>query len=101
MSQKEKNKFRRSSKWLEFRAYQKKKHNIDCITLSPLRKGWNLHHLDLNEEHYEDLSNESHFVPLNKKTHDVIHFLYIYYKKDEKVLERLKELLNQMKEINQ
>ena len=100
-TQKEKSKFRQSVKWKKYRNYRKKKDKIDCITLFPLRKGWNLHHLDLNEEHYEDLSDDSHFKPLNKKTHDTIHFLYNYYVKDEKIIRRIEILLKKMKEINE
>lgn len=73
--------------------------NKDYITGRPLLKGFNVHHLDLNEEHYEDL-NEEHFICLNKKTHETIHFLYRYFEKDEGIIERLKEILIRMKNIN-
>ena len=101
MSQKDKTKFRQSIKWKKFKTYIKKTRKLDCITLYPLRKGWNLHHLNLNEEHYTDLSNETHFEPLNRKTHETIHFLYNYYAKDKEIIDRLRDLLERMYEINE
>ena len=61
----------------------------------------NLHHLD--EKHYDDLSPEK-FVFLGKTMHKVVHFLYIYYKKDHTILERLKEvhddiLIDELKQL--
>lgn len=100
MSQKTKTKFRRSVKWKRFKAFMKKLRKVDCVTLSPLRKGHNLHHLDLDEAHYEDISDDSHFEPLNKKTHDTVHFLYGYYVKDKGIIDRLRDLLDRMVEIN-
>ena len=70
------------------------------MTLRPLRAGWNLHHLNLDEKDYTDISDETHFACLNKKTHDAVHFLYVYYVKDETILIRLKEILDKMKELN-
>ena len=101
MSQKDKTNFRQSIKWKRFKAYIKKTRKLDCITLYPLRKGWNLHHLNLNEEHYTDLSDETHFEPLNRKTHETIHFLYTYYVKDKGIIDRLRDLLERMYEINE
>ena len=100
MSQKDKTKFRQSAKWKKFRNYLRKSRNVDCVTLKPLRAGWNLHHLDLNEKNYTDILDETHFACLNKKTHDTVHFLYVYYVKDETILIRLKEILDKMKELN-
>ena len=74
---------------------------VDCVTLYPLRKGHNLHHLDLDEAHYEDISDESHFEPLNRKTHETVHFLYPYYVKDRGIIKRLEELLERMRVINE
>lgn len=101
MSQKDKTKFRRSVKWKRFKAFMKKLRKVDCVTLSPLRRGHNLHHLDLDEAHYQDISDESHFEPLNKKTHDTVHFLYGYYVKDKGIIDRLRDLLDRMVEINE
>jgi hypothetical protein len=38
------------------------------------------------------------FMPLNKKTHEAIHTLYRWYKKDHKVLDRIKQVLDMMEE---
>lgn len=60
----------------------------------------NLHHKDLNPDHYKDLEDESHFVMLNKQTHEAVHWLWRYYEKDPEIITRLEKLLNEMKEIN-
>lgn len=99
--QNKKSDFRRTKTWKDFRTKKfEDQDGIDPVTNKKLYKGANLHHLDLNEEHYEDISDETHFVLLNKKTHDCIHFLYNYYKVDPEVLERVRQILQKMKEIN-
>ena len=99
--QKAKKKFRQSAKWLKFRKYsQKKFEKKDAITGYPLRKGWNLHHLLLDETKYEDITNEDNFVPLNKQTHEVLHICYRYQSKDSGFLDRLEYFVNKMIEIN-
>ncbi|MBQ0003583.1 MAG: hypothetical protein KBT21_08590 [Treponema sp.] len=100
MSQKEKTKFRQSVKWKKFRIYMKSKYRVDYITHKPLRSGWNLHHMDLNEENYTDISDESHFMALNKMMHEIVHDLYRYFVNDEEILNRLKHILMEMKKIN-
>lgn len=52
-----------------------------------MKKHWN----------YDNLSMDR-FVPLNKMTHDTIHFLYRYYRKDKHILERIREVLERMLE---
>lgn len=100
-TQKLKTKFRSSAKWKKFKHFMNVKQKGLCyITRKKLLKGANLHHLDLNEEHYQDLSNPDNFVYVNKSLHDVIHVLYRYYPKDPKVLDRLKEVLDQMVKLN-
>lgn len=74
-----------------------KYNNKDAITGKKLYKGWTLHHLDLNPENYNIL-DENNFIPLNKKTHDVIHFLVRY---DLSILDQLKHYLEKMKNILQ
>ena len=56
--------------------------------------------MDLNPDLYEDASDPSHFENLNSDIHSVVHKLYIYYKKDPLIIDRLRELLERMKEIN-
>jgi hypothetical protein len=74
--------------------------NKDCITNKPLRKGFNVHHLDCRSEHYTILKEER-FRPLNKDTHDCVHFLYRYYKKDPFIIDRLREVLDLMVKYNE
>ena len=93
-----KKQFRQTKEWKEFRAKMKER-KVDALTLSKLRKGWALHHLDLDAMHYGDLS-EHRFECLNNKSHDVVHFLYNYYKKDTDILFRLKDILDRMVILN-
>lgn len=101
-TQKFKRDFRKSKVWTAFRhLINVKQKGIDPITQKKLCKGSNLHHKDLNEAHYTDLSNEEHFVMLNKKTHEAIHWLYTYYRKDKDIIGRITNLLEEMYEINE
>ena len=99
-AQNRKSKFRSTSPWKKFRTYMKQKYRVDAITGKPLYKGWNLHHCDLNEAHYEDISDESHFCCLNKTSHDVIHFLF-RYKNWREVLKNIESLLEKMEKLNE
>ena len=99
--QKKKRNFRASKKWRDFRYKINVKQNGLCyITQKKLNKSANLHHIDLDENHYEDISNENHFVFLNKSMHDVVHALWRYYKTDKLVLKRLEEVLELMLLVN-
>lgn len=91
----------KSLKWKRFR-YEMLDYcgNKDAITLKPLRKGWNLHHLCMKEEEYHILSPER-FRCLNKGSHEAIHFLFTYYKKDPSILERIKTILDEMVKYNE
>lgn len=92
-----KKKVRQSAEWRQLRIeIQAEYNNTDPITLRPLRKGFNVHHLDESVENYDNLNDHSKFRPLNKATHELVHTLYLYYRKDPKVLERLKEVLDLM-----
>lgn len=92
--------FRNSKAWKTFRHNMNvKDKGKDYITGSRLLKGYELHHLDLNPEHYQNLDEEN-FVSVNKMTHTVIHWIYRYYEKDEKIMERIREVLDKMIEIN-
>ena len=93
-----KDKVRRSKEWKELRKKIQSQYNgKDPITNSNLYKGFIIHHLDMSIENYDNLSIER-FVPLNKMTHDTIHFLYRYYRKDKHILERIREVLERMLE---
>lgn len=99
--QKKKTKFRQSAKWKKFRHYKNVEQNGKCfVTGKKLLKMANLHHLDMDDSHYEDLSNPEHFVYVNKSIHEVIHTLWRYYKNDPSVMDRLLEVLERMAELN-
>lgn len=95
----QKEKFRKSPEWKEFRIHMAEvfKHR-DYITGRKLTKGYNVHHLKVNQEPetYCDLSNESNFIPLNSYSHKLLHYVYTYYKKDKTILNRLQEILDKM-----
>lgn len=99
-TQNARSKFRASSKWKKFRSRLKSERKVDYITQKKLLKCWNLHHLDMRDENYQNLENEDNFVCLNKMMHEVVHDLYRYYVHDETVIDRLEEILKKMKEIN-
>lgn len=77
----------------------KDKRKIDVVTGRPLLKGWNLHHCDLNEAHYEDISNEDNFECLNQTTHKFVHWLF-RYKNWREILKNIETLLEKMEKLN-
>ena len=95
---KEKAKFRQSSKWYNFRKLMRKNNKVDYVTGYPLRKGWQLHHLDMSLEHYK-LLDPINFTCLNRKTHDIVHFLF-RYKNWRECLKHLEIVLSRMEELN-
>lgn len=101
-TQKMKAKLRNSKAWKDFRKWFKKEQRIDPITLKPLTNHFNLHHRDLDETHYYDLSNYDHFVALNPTSHDLVHFLFNIVKREQSydVLDRIRIELQKMSEIN-
>lgn len=98
MDEKSRREFRKSSKWKRFRAKCRLHTSKDFITKKPLERDWNLHHLDLNVKRYDDVSDMQRFMPLNKKTHEIIHEIFKWYKKDHRVLERIKLTIEKMEE---
>ena len=108
----EKNWFRNTHVWKDFRktfetAGVKKFKNgkekpikaVDPVTLNPLTKRFNLHHLDLNPRNYTKLKREN-FLALNSETHDTVHWLYTQYCKDPKSLDRMIAIIKKMYELN-
>lgn len=97
--QKQKRNFRNSK---AFKEHKKKKFRecggIDKITLHKLRRGWNFHHEDLDESHYEILNDN--FLCCNNMTHKFIHWLFRYYIKDEGIIARISEEMEKMKKLN-
>ena len=100
MTSKEKTAFRQTKVWKDFRKLKRETDCKDALTHKKLSSHFNLHHLDLHPENYKDLSNPDNYACVNHKSHDCIHFLYTYYKKDKEVLNRLKEILDRMCELN-
>lgn len=99
-SQKKKRNFRNSKKWKLKKITEKKRvENKDEITLKPLRKGWQLHHNCLEEKEYENMNKS--FLCCNKKTHEFIHWLYVYYINDPQIIARLTEEMERMKKENE
>lgn len=98
--EKSKHEFRQSSIWKKFRKFKFSESSKDFVTHKKLKANYRLHHLDLNPEHYKDLSDPSHFENLNNETHKMVHYLYPLYRKDSEVLDRLKDLFDRMMEIN-
>ena len=92
-----KGKFRLTDTWKNFRKLFDKQ--VDPITLKKLPKRYNLHHLVLDPAKYTEL-DEDKFRPHSNSIHDLIHTLYGYYRKDKGVLDRIKEELDLMVELN-
>lgn len=99
MNYKERQMFRKTPEWKKFKSKCRLHTSKDFITNKPLEREWNLHHLDLNIQRYDQIDDMKRFMPLNKKTHEIIHELYKWYKKDHKVLDRIKETLDKMEEF--
>lgn len=99
-TQKSKRAFRKSKRWKDFR---RKMYLLsgktDIITGQRLRKGWQVHHRDLSEEHYEQLAPDN-FLCCNNLTHKVIHWLWNIYKNDPTVIDRLRREMEIMETIN-
>lgn len=93
-------KLRATKEWKAFRLkIAEKQGKKDIITGKPLRKGYNVHHLDMSAENYDKLDEEN-FIALNKQTHEALHFLFRYYQTDKSILAKFKEVLDIMCELN-
>jgi len=56
--------------------------------------------MDMCSDHYDNISTRDNFIPLNSKSHECVHFLFDYYKKDPAILDRLKDILDKMVILN-
>ena len=93
-------KFRKTKEWREFRKIIFDKQNgKDIITGKKLYKCYNVHHLDMSDDNYDKLIEEN-FIAVNKNTHEALHFLFRYYKNDKDILNRIKQVLEKMTELN-
>ena len=89
-------KFRRSPEWKNFRKHMAELYdNKDAITGKPLRKGWNLHHIDMSVENYKDLC-EDKYIPLNRASHEMLHQVFRY----SYAIDKLVYYVHKMEEIN-
>lgn len=70
-----KNAVRKTKEWKEFRKHLIDEQKIDPITRKKLTKGCNVHHMDLDVEHYGVLKDEN-FVVLNRQSHSLIHAIF-------------------------
>lgn len=92
--------FRRTKTWKEWRIKIAELQNgKDAITGKKLSKMFHCHHMDMSAENYDKLIEEN-FIALNKQMHDTVHILFRYYAKDPSILEKLKNILDRMKELN-
>lgn len=99
-AQKNKSKFRRTSKWLSFRSKLKYYYkSLDALTNKPLRAGWAAHHCCMRDEEYENITVDR-LVPLNRTSHKVIHYIWNYYKDDPAIIDRLITILKTMEKLN-
>lgn len=99
-NQSKKRKFRGSKAWKQFRHKMNiKDRSRDVLTGRKLVKGYELHHLDLDPEHYH-LLDEENFASLNKMSHKFIHWLFPYYKADPAIIGRIVAMLDRMVELN-
>lgn len=92
-----KEKFRKTSKWKDFKKGFST--DVDAISLKKLPKRWQLHHMDLDPSHYTILKKDN-FLPLNGLSHKLVHYLYSIYRNDKDVLKRLKKILDKMDMLN-
>lgn len=97
-----KERVRNSKKWKEFRKELKQNQKTDPVTGSRLVKRSVAHHLDLDVNNYDILSDDRQ-VMLNPQTHDIVHALYgserVRYNWQERV-DRLIALFERMDEFN-
>ena len=101
-NQKSKKKFRDSKRWKDFRRQMYEQSGRECaVTGNKLTRLWQLHHMDMTEEHYENLKPEN-FVCLSWNMHKVVHALFVKSKPKEwrkRVLNLIK-ILKQMEKLS-
>ena len=101
-NQKSKKKFRDSKRWKDFRRQMYEQSGRECaVTGNRLTRLWQLHHMDMSEEHYENLKPEN-FVCLSWNMHKVVHALFVKSKPKEwrkRVLNLIK-ILKKMEKLN-
>ena len=94
-----KSQFRQTSRWKSFRKKMKAKCKVDAVTTKPLLKGFQVHHMDLNPNHYTNLVDDN-FCCLNRQSHEFIHWLY-RYKNWREILKNIYIILAKMEQLNE
>ena len=74
--------------------------SLKTVTSDDIAIVFDYQDLSFDESLYQDLSKPENFVYLCKSMHEVIHVIWRYYKNDPSVLDRIKEVLDRMLEIN-
>lgn len=101
-TQREKRRFRDSKRWKEFREHMKALQENRCqITGAKLTKLWQLHHMDLDENNYQNLDDDN-FVCLSWNMHKVVHALFVKSKPKEwrsRILNLIR-ILKRMEKLN-
>lgn len=93
--------FRGSSAWKALKAKVAQAQGNKCfVSGRPLKSRANLHHLDLDLSHYEQVADMSRFVYLSADIHDAVHTLYKCPVGWKKALENLANVLQRMDELN-
>lgn len=97
-----KRKVRASAEWADLREYIRDEQKIDPISMRPLSRSFNLHHLSQDERYYDDLSRDR-FVGLNEYSHRCVHYLHdiVVREGDYNVFERLQLIIQQMIDITE
>lgn len=97
-NEKVRRRLRQSKAWKTLRhQINVSQHSVDPITKKKLiARSCTLHHLDQRFENYTKIDNMDNFVLLNRRTHEMLHFIYTYYIKDKTVIDRLVYYLEKM-----
>ncbi len=97
---KEKDLFRTTSVWKEFRNRLKAERKVDALTGRKLTKTWRCHHERFDSRLYLDL-DERYFLCLNNQMHDVVHICVSETIKDPEFMNRLSEIVQFHIKINE
>lgn len=93
--------FRGSVAWKALKGQVAHLQDNKCfVSGRPLTNRANLHHLDLDLDHYEQIDDISHFVYLSADIHDAVHTLFKCPVGWKKALDNLADVLQRMDELN-
>lgn len=93
--------FRGSVAWKALKGQVAHLQNNKCfVSGRPLTNRANLHHLDLDLDHYEQIDDISRFVYLSADIHDAVHTLYKCPVGWRKALGNMAAVMQRMDELN-